>query len=58
MRLAVITNDGEVIEVMDDLEEYDLSKSFARADVADAIQRAMAQHEADKEEDAKQEQPL
>jgi hypothetical protein len=38
MKLALITEDGVVITLIEDIEEYDLSKPFARAEVIDEIQ--------------------
>ncbi len=37
MKLAIITDSGTVFEVIDGLEEYDLSKPLARSHVADEI---------------------
>ena len=49
MRLLIADNDGNVLEVLDDLEGYDLAKPFARQEVAEAVQRAMEKiHEADR----------
>ena len=39
MKLALITDDGEIIDVTEDVEEYDLEKPFARASVIDDVKR-------------------
>lgn len=41
MKLAIVTKSGIVVTVLDDLEEYDLRKAIARADVCQQILRAM-----------------
>lgn len=41
MKLALITDDGEVIEVVDGIEEYNLDKTIARASVVNEIQAAV-----------------
>ena len=37
MKLAIITDEGEVVDVAEDLEEFNLSKLPARAYVIDSI---------------------
>ena len=41
MKLAIITDEGEVVIVMDDLQDYNLDKMMARVEVADQIQLAL-----------------
>mgnify|MGYP003328396096 FL=1 len=41
MRLVLINNEGEVREITDELEGYDLSKSIARADLCNDIEEAL-----------------
>lgn len=41
MTLAIITNDGEVVTVIENLEGYDLSKPIARTHVTDEIESAL-----------------
>jgi hypothetical protein len=49
MRLALITAEGEVLEVSDCIDEYNLDKPIARADVIERIQRTIAHHQDDDE---------
>ena len=37
MKLALITEDGVVITLIEDIEEYHLDKSIAKSEVIDAI---------------------
>lgn len=39
MRLMLVDDDGSVVETMDDIEEYDLSKPVASASIIHWIQR-------------------
>ena len=41
MRLTITTNQGTVIEVINDLEEYDLNSLLARADICEDIFNAI-----------------
>jgi hypothetical protein len=41
MRLAIIDEEGEVHEVVDDLQDYDLRESIARIDICEEIQQIM-----------------
>ena len=41
MKLFIVTDQGEVIETIDALEQYDLSKPLARIDLCDMIQHAL-----------------
>lgn len=41
MKLILVNNEGEVKEITDELEAYDLSKSLARADLCNDIQEAL-----------------
>lgn len=46
MKLAVITTDGYVIDVVLDIEKYDLSRPVAKADLLQAIENAVAEAKA------------
>lgn len=39
MRLALITDDGELVDAIEDIDAYDLSKPMTRADVIEDIER-------------------
>jgi hypothetical protein len=41
MRLALINNEGEVYEITDEIEAYDLDKPMARANICNEIQEAL-----------------
>lgn len=41
MRLALINNEGEVYEITDEIEAYDLDKQMARANICNEIQEAL-----------------
>lgn len=43
MKLAIITNEAEVINVIEDIEEYDLSKRLAAGEVIHEITEAVNQ---------------
>jgi len=42
MNLALTTNDGEIVTVVEDIEDYDLSKQVAAVEVIEAIKTELA----------------
>ena len=41
MKLAIITDDGEVYTATDDIDQYNMDKSIARSSVCDDIKDAL-----------------
>jgi hypothetical protein len=41
MRIVVVTDEGTVIDTIEHVEEYDLDKPLARADLLDEIRQAI-----------------
>lgn len=41
MRLVLVNNNGEVYEITDEIEAYDLDKPMARANICNEIQEAL-----------------
>jgi hypothetical protein len=39
MRLALINNQGEIVDTIENIDDMDLSKAFAQADVIEDIER-------------------
>ena len=41
MKLLVVDNEGTIVDVLEGLEEYDLSNNYSRAEIIDFIRRTL-----------------
>lgn len=41
MKILIVNDNGEVVEAIEDIEEYDLNKPLSRADLVNEIQQAI-----------------